>query len=139
MPNVPEQISIRIRQAVTTGENEIRLQLQPKELGRIDIKIDVSDSGKVSAVMVAERADTLDLLLRDQRNLERALQQAGLDTDPDSLEFDLQDADDEGLETADDNADGQEPEPEQFIETALNFPTTGITGDPTLDGVDIRI
>ena len=139
IPTVPEQISIRIRQAATAGESEIRLQLQPKELGRIDVRIDVSEGGRVSAHVVADRADTLELLLRDQRGLERALQQAGFDTDSDSLEFSLRDPDDEGFETADDGSDGPETEAEDFVETALDIPTTGIIGDPTRDGVDIRV
>ena len=103
------------------------------------MRIDVSEGGRVSAHVVADRADTLELLLRDQRGLERALQQAGFDTDPDSLEFSLRDPDDEGFETADDGSDGPETEAEDFVETALDIPTTGIIGDPTRDGVDIRV
>jgi hypothetical protein len=139
LPSVPEQISIRVHQAVADGESQIRLQLQPKELGRIDIKLDVSDGGKVSVTVVAERSDTLDLLMRDQRGLERALQQAGLDTDPDSLAFDLRDPDDEGFGPDGDTPDGGDPDSKSTIETVLDYPPAGLTGDPALDGVDIRV
>ena len=41
--------------------------------------------------MIADRADTLDLLRRDSSGLERALQDAGLKTAGDGLQFSLRD------------------------------------------------
>ncbi len=41
--------------------------------------------------LVVEKQETLDLLQRDQRNLERALSQAGVQTSENSLEFSLKD------------------------------------------------
>jgi hypothetical protein len=41
-------------------------------------------------MIIAERPETLDILQRDIRVLERALQDAGLKTDQNSLSFDLQ-------------------------------------------------
>ena len=45
--------------------------------------------GRVIAVVTADNKDTLDLLQRDARELERALQNAGLQTDSGSLSFNL--------------------------------------------------
>ena len=46
-------------------------------------------AGQVNARLTVERAETLDLLQRDQRALERALAQAGLDASKTNLEFSL--------------------------------------------------
>lgn len=89
-PTVPlPHVAVRIAEAAARGEARITLQLIPAKLGRIDVTLDVKDGGKVHATITAERPDTLDSLQRDQRGLERALQQAGLDTDSGSLNFNL--------------------------------------------------
>jgi flagellar hook-length control protein FliK len=67
------------------------VDLQPAELGRVEIKLDVDKDKKVSATIVADRPATLDLLQRDAKALERALQQAGLQADSGSLSFSLRD------------------------------------------------
>jgi flagellar hook-length control protein FliK len=58
-------------------------------LGRIEVKLESNNDGTLRAVISAERADTLDLLQRDARGLERALQDAGVKTDSGSLNFNL--------------------------------------------------
>ena len=47
--------------------------------------------GNVTSRLMVERADTLDLLRRDAHQLERALNQAGLKTADNALEFQLRD------------------------------------------------
>jgi chemotaxis protein MotD len=54
------------------------------------VRLNVDDNGKVTSHLVVERSETLDLLRRDQPQLERALQQAGLNTDG-GLQFSLRD------------------------------------------------
>ena len=51
-------------------------EIDPPELGRIDVKLDVDRDGNVSTRLVVDRSDTLDLLKRDASALERALQQS---------------------------------------------------------------
>lgn len=84
-----EQVAVRIASAVRQGVDRISVQLEPQDLGRVDIKLDVSKDGRVHATISADRHDTLDLLQRDSRTLERTLQQAGLKADSDSLNFNL--------------------------------------------------
>ena len=86
---LPEQIAVHIARAVGDGVNRIHVQLQPAEMGRVEINLDLSRDGRVVATVVADRQDTLDNLQRDSRSLERALQQAGLQTDSQSLNFGL--------------------------------------------------
>ena len=57
------------------------------ELGRIDVKMEFAENGHLRAVVSAEKSDTLELLQRDARALERALQDAGVKTDSNSLSF----------------------------------------------------
>jgi len=47
--------------------------------------------GQVTSHLIADRPDTLDLLRRDASGLERALQDAGLKTAGDGLQFSLRD------------------------------------------------
>ena len=84
-----EQIAVRIHTAVQDGTDRIRIQLNPAELGRIDVKLEIGHDGRLIAVLQSDRSDTLDLMQRDARTLERALQDAGLKTDQNSLSFTL--------------------------------------------------
>ncbi len=59
------------------------------------MKLDIAGDGRAKAMVLAERPETLELLQRDSRVLERALQDAGLKTDHNSLSFDLQGRDGE--------------------------------------------
>ena len=65
------------------------IQLHPADLGTINIRLDFGANGTVSGTVVASNSDTLSMLQKDQRSLERALQDAGLQADPGSLQFSL--------------------------------------------------
>ncbi len=84
------QVAVQISRAVQNGNDRFSIRLSPAELGRVSIKLEVGHDNRVIAVISAERSETLDLLQRDARTLERALQEAGLRTDSGSLSFDLQ-------------------------------------------------
>src|SRR5690606_12209534 len=71
------------------GNTRFQIRLDPAELGRIDVKLDVDKNGTVNARLFVERPETLDLMMRDQRSLQQALQQAGLDASRTNLEFSL--------------------------------------------------
>ena len=83
------QVAARITQGVEDGLRRINVRLHPAELGRVDIKLDIGFDGRVLAVITADRIDTLELLQRDARLLEKALQDAGLDTGSGGLSFSL--------------------------------------------------
>ncbi len=90
--NLPpqEQVNVHLQRAIRDGVDKISIQLSPEELGRVHVKMDIDDDRKVRATVTVERPTTLDLLQRDSRALERALQEAGLKTDSGSLSFNLQ-------------------------------------------------
>lgn len=87
--NIAEQVNFKVINAVKNGESRINIQLEPANLGKVDVSIDMKSDGKVSVVVMADKSDTLDMLQRDSRSLERALQNAGLKTDSGSLSFNL--------------------------------------------------
>src|SRR5690606_372720 len=86
---IPEQISLQVKTAVADGSSKITIQLDPKDLGKLDIKLHVTADGKTGVVITADNGNTLNLLQRDAQNLLRALHDAGLQADGGSLSFNL--------------------------------------------------
>jgi flagellar hook-length control protein FliK len=86
--NLP-QVAFEVVRQFEAGNTRFQIRLDPPELGRIDVKLDVDKSGTVNARLTVERPETLDLMQRDQRALQQALQQAGLDGQKTNLEFSL--------------------------------------------------
>ena len=84
-------VAVEIAAQSQNGKNSFEIRLDPKELGRIDVRLEVDKDGHVTAKMTVDRVETLDLLKRDASNIERTLQQAGLKTSDNSLEFSLRD------------------------------------------------
>ncbi len=90
------QVAIHVARALDDGLERINIRLHPANLGRVEVKLEVMQDGRVTATVIADKADTLDMLQRDSRALERALQDAGLHTDSESLNFGLRDEQDHG-------------------------------------------
>lgn len=91
-PNIPvplDQVAVQIARAAATGADHINIKLKPAALGQVEVKLELTHDGRVAAVISADRSDTLDLLQRDAKALERALADAGLKTDSNSLQFNL--------------------------------------------------
>lgn len=84
-----EQVATQILNAGKDGVDLIKVQLNPAELGRIDIKLEMGQDGRILAVISADNQNSLDLLQQDSKHLEKALQDAGFDTGSDSLSFSL--------------------------------------------------
>ena len=84
-------VAIEIAGKALAGKNRFEIRLDPPELGRIDVRLDVDRDGNVTSRLTVDRPDTLDLLRRDAAGLERALQDAGLKTANNGLQFSLRD------------------------------------------------
>ncbi len=84
-------IAVEIAGKALEGKNRFEIRLDPPELGRIEVRLDVDRDGNATTRLIADRTDTLDLLRRDSSGLERALQDAGLKTADNSLQFSLRD------------------------------------------------
>ena len=86
--NLP-QVAFEVVRQFNQGASRFLIRLDPPEMGRIDVTMKVDTEGNVQTRMTVERAETLDLMQRDQRALEKALAQAGLDGSKSTLEFSL--------------------------------------------------
>jgi flagellar hook-length control protein FliK len=80
------QVALQITKALDHDRTEIRIRLDPPELGEVDIQLEFRDL-RLSAAVSAERSDTLELLQRDSRSLARALREAGLELADADLSF----------------------------------------------------
>ncbi len=142
-PHVPvSALAVHISHQANNGAKRFDIRLDPPELGRIEVRLDVSRKGQVMTHLVVERAETLDLLQRDAKQLERALQDAGLNTSEDGMKFSLKDQNltQGGEKFSDDDelaafADGEDGEPEANPDEAMPPPSRYIAST----GLDIRI
>ncbi|MBE7248058.1 MAG: flagellar hook-length control protein FliK [Actinomycetospora chiangmaiensis] len=81
-PAVPlGQVPMTIGLRSLAGSSEFQIRLDPVELGRIDVKLEIDKAkGTVATHLTVDRPDTLALLQRDAGQLQQALAQAGLDS-----------------------------------------------------------
>lgn len=83
---VPMTIGLRS----LTGSSHFEIRLDPADLGRIDVSLDIDkDRGTVTTHLVVERVETLALLQRDAGSLQQALSQAGLDSSESGISLSL--------------------------------------------------
>ncbi|MCV0423914.1 MAG: flagellar hook-length control protein FliK [Roseibium sp.] len=101
--HVSTQVAAEIARNLKNGQTKFQMRFDPPELGRVEVNMKVGADGSVQAHLIVERPETLDMFLRDQRGLERALEAAGLNTDSGNLQFSLKQ--DGGREFA--SGDGQ--------------------------------
>lgn len=83
-------LAVEIAARASAGKNRFEIRLDPPELGKIDVRLDIDRHGQVTSRLIVEKSETLDLLRRDAPQLERALQDAGLKTSGNGLQFSLQ-------------------------------------------------
>ena len=70
-----EQVSLNIRQAISTGKQKMTIALNPENLGKVEIQIDISN-GKVKEIKIlAHRMETLDAIVKDSLLLEQTVRE----------------------------------------------------------------
>lgn len=88
-------VPIEIGARALAGNRRFDIRLDPAELGRIDVSLEISDKGDVSAKLTVDRVETLHMLQRDARTLERAFEQAGLKPSEGGIDMSLRDSNDQ--------------------------------------------
>lgn len=88
-PQTTQMIAYQIQRNAAAKVDSFTLQLEPADLGRLDVELKFHRDGSVQAHLTADRPETLAMLQKDSAHLERILQQAGFDTNDESLSFDL--------------------------------------------------
>lgn len=96
-----QTIALTIAAKAQNGVHQFEIRLNPPELGRVDVRLEFGRDGQMTTHLIVERPETLDMLNKDARNLERALQNAGLNLDEGSLSFSLKDQGSAGKNMAD--------------------------------------
>ena len=86
---VADQVHVAIKQANSEGLQQITIQLDPLDLGRVEVKMHVNSDGQTQISFTADKASTFDSLSRDARILEHSLQEAGIKADTGSMQFNL--------------------------------------------------
>jgi len=84
-------LAIEIAASVQGGKSRFEVRLDPAELGRIDVRIDVDRNGQVTSHLTVEKPETLSMLRQDAPQLQQALNDAGLKTGNGGLQFSLRD------------------------------------------------
>lgn len=88
-PPVAVQVYARFVERFDGKAQRFEVSLQPAELGRVDVRIEIGADRKVHAILAAHDSNALGDLMRGQRALERALSEAGVDLAKDGLKFEL--------------------------------------------------
>jgi hypothetical protein len=83
------QVYARFIERFDGRAQRFEISLQPAELGRVDVRIEIGADRKVHAILAAHDSNALGDLMRGQRLLERALSDAGVDLAKDGLKFEL--------------------------------------------------
>ncbi|MDR6127918.1 flagellar hook-length control protein FliK [Sphingomonas sp. SORGH_AS802] len=76
------------RHVAQDGGETMTIRIAPAGLGRIEVRLAFDDGGTLRATVAADQPASLDLLRRDTDSLVRALGDAGVHADSDSLRFD---------------------------------------------------
>jgi flagellar hook-length control protein FliK len=134
-------LAVAIASRAQAGSSQFDIRLDPPELGRIDVRLDVGRDGQVRSHVTVDRADTLQLLQSQQPQLERALEQAGLKTADNGLQFTLRDQSFAGQNSG--SGGGAQPSAAQLVIPDVDQPViqaTQIYSRAGLgSGVDIRV
>ncbi len=88
-PTPLQMLPIEIGMQAVRGVKTFQIRLDPAELGRVDVKLEIKEDGEVKANLVVDRVETLAMLKRDANTLQQAFEQAGLRQSPDGLSFQL--------------------------------------------------
>lgn len=125
----------------SSGAQTLAIQLDPPELGRLQLKMKYERGEPLKVHVVLEKADTMAMFQRDAHALENALNQAGVKTDSSSLSFSMaqdqnafqQAMNDQGGENRQGGASGgqaasaPEAEPIETRMPVFTDPKTGLT------------
>jgi flagellar hook-length control protein FliK len=83
------QVAREIVRRFDGDATKFELRLDPPELGRVEVRLEVTRDHRVTAVIAADSPQALTELARHARELQQTLQSAGLELTDNGLSFDL--------------------------------------------------
>jgi flagellar hook-length control protein FliK len=135
-------VAMEIATSIQSGKSRFEIRLDPADLGRIDVRIDIDRNGQMTSHLTVEKPETLSMLRQDAPQLQRALDDAGFKTDSGGLQFSLRDQSSSGQNSGNDNGRNAQrlviSEDDTIPATAIAGRTYGRMLGPS-SGVDIRI
>ena len=94
--NVPlGAVAVEIGLKTMAGVNQFDIRLNPEELGGVQVRLAI-EGGEVKASLIVDRVETLSLLQREAKTLERAFEQAGLKPSEGGIDLTLRDPQSQG-------------------------------------------
>ena len=134
-------LALEIAVSARSGKSRFEIRLDPADLGRIDVRIDVDRNGQVTSHLTVEKPETLSMLRQDAPQLQRQLDDAGFKTGNGGLQFSLRDQSSSGQNN--DNETGRNAQRLVISdEDAIPAVAAGRTYGRVLgssSGVDIRV
>lgn len=115
-------IGVEIARALDKGSDDLLIRLDPRHMGRIDVRLSFDHDGVLRAVVSADSASSLDMLRREATDLNRALADAGVRSDGQSLRFDSRSGGQGGGQNG-----GQRWQGEQGRQAGLQSPGGGLS------------
>ena len=95
-------LAVEIAASAKNGKSSFEIRLDPADLGRIDVRIDVDRNGQMTSHLTVEKPETLSMLQQDAPQLQRALDNAGFKTGDGGLQFSLRDQSSSGQNSGND-------------------------------------
>ena len=83
-------LALEMRKSIEDGREHMRVRLDPKELGQLDVRLSFEKDGALRAIITASTSASNDLLRQELPTLVRNLSEAGVRMDEGSLRFELQ-------------------------------------------------
>lgn len=128
-----QTVMATISKAVKTGEtSQIKIQLDPPELGRVEVKMSIDKNNITKVVLTSEKAETHTMLQRDAHILERVLQDTGLYNDS-GISFELANDFNQNTPSGEErnqfSQKGSKAQDDDFIQTTMDWevdPRTGV-------------
>ncbi len=115
-PPVAAQIADRLADAARTGASRLSFQLHPADLGKVDIRLSMTEAG-LRAVISVDNPASLEALRQHSSSLQQSLADAGLDAGRWTLSFEGRDHPRENHGRREDGAREERSETPQVAET----------------------
>ncbi len=131
-----QNVAITLQRFAQNGQDaNIRMQLDPPEMGRIEVSMRFARDKGMKTVIKTDKPETYTMLQRDAQALEKALQDAGVDIGDDSISFELaddgQDFSHDGRHDnapSSDNSSGGQTEDPEITETTMTWHVDPLSG-----------
>lgn len=83
-------LAIAIGKTIQDGRESLRISLDPKDLGQLDVLLSIERNGALRAVVTASSQNSAELIRQDLLTLVRSLADAGLKVDASSIRLEVQ-------------------------------------------------